>query len=251
MKFINSIRALWLMVFSTKIFRPEDIFRGKRVAVIGAADSAFEHQNGKYIDSFDLIVRVNKAPHSWTREKAKFIGSRTDVLFHSFYENSESGGGVIDLKLYNSQGIKYIVNPNNNLNGLRTHFNYYKRNLNYKITYLLPRWIFKKMTVEFDAIVPTVGYSALYTVMNSNCKEIFITGFTFFKTPYANDYRDHLMDMAVNENHLKKQGLHDPELEFKEFLREFEKNKLEGTPIVLDEMLSKIINIEKLNHGNQ
>ncbi len=234
------------MLFSTKIFRPEDVFKGKRVAVIGAADSAFEKENGSYINSFDIIVRVNKAPHSWSPEKAKFIGNRTDVLFHSFYENTDSGGGPIDFELYGRQGIKFIVNPNHNIKGLRTHLNYFKRNLNNKITYFLPRRFCAKMTVNFGKIIPTVGYSALYTVLNSNCKEVFITGFTFFKTPYASDYRDHLIDMESNENHIKKQGIHDPDLEFNEFLLELDEIKNKHTLIILDTMLLKIVK----NHKN-
>jgi len=230
------------MLFSTKIFHPEDVFKGKRVAVIGAADSAFEKENGDYIDSFDVIVRVNKAPHSWSPEKAKFIGRRTDILFHSFYENSDSGGGPIDFELYEQQGIKYVVNPNHNIKGLGTHLNYYKRNLNNKITYLLPRRFYEKMTVDFGKIIPTVGYSALYTVLNSKCKEVFITGFTFFKTPYANDYRDHLKDMKANENHLRKQGIHDPDLEFELFKKEL--NKRESGHIHMDARLLGILKTE-------
>lgn len=230
------------MLLSTKIFRPEDVFKGKRVAVIGAADSAFEKENGDYIDSFDIIVRVNKAPHSWSPEKAKFIGSRTDVLFHSFYENTDSGGGPIDFELYDRQGIKFIVNPNHNNKGLRTHLNYFKRNLNNKITYFLPHRFYKKMTGNFGKIIPTVGYSALYTVLNSECKEVYITGFTFFKTPYANDYRDHLKDMKANENHLKKQGIHDPDLEFELFKKEL--NKRESGHINMDARLLVILKTE-------
>ncbi len=239
MKLLNSLQALWLMFFSTKIFYPEDVFKGKRVAVVGAADSAFEKENGDYIDSFDIIVRVNKAPHSWSPEKAKFIGSRTEVLFHSFYENTDSGGGPIDFELYEQQGIKYIVNPNHNIKGLRTHLNYFKRNLNNKTTYFLPRRFCEKMMVDFGITIPTVGYSALYTVLNSKCKEVFITGFTFFKTPYANDYRDHLKDMKANENHLKKQGIHDPDLEFELFKKELHSG--ESQQICMDARLSEIL----------
>lgn len=239
MKLLNSIQGLWLMFFSTKIFHPEDVFKGKRVAVVGAADSAFEKENGDYIDSFDIIVRVNKAPHSWSPEKAKFIGRRTDVLFHSFYENTDSGGGPIDFELFEQQGIKFIVNPNHNRKGLRTHLNYFKRNLNKRITYLLSRKFYKQMTDSFGEIVPTIGYAALYIVLNSKSKEIFITGFTFFKTPYANDYRDHLKDMKANENHLKKQGIHDPDLEFELFKKEL--NSRESQHINMDARLSEIL----------
>lgn len=242
MRILNSIKGLILMLTSIKISKVEEIFKDKRVAVIGAADSAFKKENGNYIDDFDLIVRVNKAPYSWHPQKAKYIGSRTDVLFHSFYENTDSGGGPIDFELFEKRGIKYVINPNCNLKGLLTHLNYYKRNLNKKRTYLLPRKLYRKMTANFGQIIPTVGYSALYTVLNSNCKEIFITGFTFFKTPYANDYRDHLKDMEINKEHLKSQGIHNPDLELAEFIRQKGINEKESsTKIVLDDALINIV----------
>lgn len=229
------------MLFSTKIFHPENLFKGKRIAVIGAADSAFEKENGDYIDGFDIIVRVNKAPHSWSQEKAKFIGTRTDILFHSFYENSESGGGPIDFELYTRQGIQYVVNPNHNIKGLWTHLNYYKRNLNNRITYLLARTFFEKITKNFGKWIPTVGFSALQTVLNSKCKEVYITGFTFFKTPYATDYRNQLTNMKANQEHIKNQGLHNPDLEFKEFLKVLDKLRHSQTRITMDPTLQRII----------
>jgi hypothetical protein len=241
MKLLNSIKGLWLMLLSTKIFRPEDVFKGKRVAVIGAADSAFEKENGAYIDSFDIIVRVNKAPHSWSPEKAKFIGSRTDVLFHSFYENEISGGGPIDFNLYEKQGIKYIINPNNNFNGLRVHLNYYKRNLNDNLTYILARSFSEKITKNFGKWIPTVGFSALHTVLNSKCKEVYITGFTFFKTPYAIDYRNQLTSMKANQEHIKNQGLHNPDLELAQFIKQTESLKNSDIKIILDSALNDIV----------
>lgn len=242
MRIINSIKGLVYLLTSTRLFKPEDIFKNKRVAVIGAADSAFEQENGDYIDGFDLIVRVNKAPHSWHPEKAKYIGSRTDILFHSFYENTDSGGGPIDFKLYENQGIKYVINPNCNFKGLWTHLNYYKRNLNTKQTYILSWKFSENLKNNFGTVVPTVGYSALYTILNSNCKEIFITGFTFFKTPYANDYRDHLKDMESNKKHIKNQGLHNPDLELSEFIKQKRIiEKQTSTKVILDKALKNII----------
>lgn len=242
MKLLNSIKGLWLMLFSTKIFRPEDVFKGKRVAVIGAADSAFEKENGSYINSFDIIVRVNKAPHSWSPEKAKFIGNRTDVLFHSFYENTDSGGGPIDLELYEQQGIKFIVNPNYNAKGIWTHLNYYKRNLNDNLTYILARSFSERITKNFANWIPTVGFSALHTVLNSECKEVYVTGFTFFKTPYASDYRDQLTNMEANQNHIKNQGLHYPDLELEQFIIQLKSLDNSEIKILLDPALTDIVN---------
>lgn len=233
------------MLQSTKIFDPKAVFSGKRVAVIGAADSAFIEEHAAYINGFDYIVRVNKAIHSLTPEKMKFVGDRTDILFHSFYENTESGGGPIDFDLFSRAGVEYLINPHNNYKGLRAHLNYFKRNLKTNKTYILPRGFYKKMTKDFGNWVPTVGYSALYAVMNSGCKEVYITGFTFFKTPYADNYRDHVKALDENNRFIQKQGLHNPDLELKEFIKQLELKKKYERKIIMDPSLTTIVNDQK------
>ena len=47
--------------------------------------------------------------------------------------------------------------------------------------------------------------------------KLYISGFTFFKTPYAKGYRDNLLDMEINDKHIKAHGLHSPDLELKCF----------------------------------
>ena len=69
MKLIKDMYAGALMLSTFKTFHPEKEYRNKRVAIVGAADSAFEEKNGKYIDEHDVVVRVNKAPHSWSPGK--------------------------------------------------------------------------------------------------------------------------------------------------------------------------------------
>jgi hypothetical protein len=48
-----------------------------------------------------------------------------------------------------------------------------------------------------------------------------------------------------DENHIKNQGFHNPDLEFKEFLRELVEIKAKDTHIILDTTLAKIINNQK------
>jgi hypothetical protein len=75
--------------------------------------------------------------------------------------------------------------------------------------------------------------------LKSPFKEVYITGFTFFKTPYGKGYRDDLVDMEANKRHIKAQGIHDPDIEFREFLIMLEKNK--GKSIILDDTLRAIV----------
>lgn len=231
------------MLLSTKIFRPEDVLRGKRVAVIGAADSAFEKENGKYIDSFDIIIRVNKAPHSWTQEKSKFIGTKTDIWFHSFFENNVSGGGPLNVEVIKKNSIKYLINPRADFASFRRTFNFYRKHKQHQKVYHLTNNFYRNIEKEFpNKFKPTIGFTALYSALHSECKELFITGFTFFKTPYANGYRDQLLNLENNNKHIEEQGIHSPNLEYKLFKFYLERSKC--SKINLDDTLGNILKQE-------
>lgn len=238
-KLLKAISGLFIMPWCIRIFNPDKIFKGKRIAIIGAASSAYEKELGKYIDSFDLVIRINKALTTWKKENEAFIGTKTDILFHSFYENNQSGGGPLDFQLYEQRNVQYVVNPNNNSEGWRLNYNFYKKYNLFKITYLLSKAYYQVMAQPFNVLRPTVGYAALYSVLKSPFKEVYITGFTFFKTPYGKGYRDDLVDMEANKRHIKAQGLHDPDIEFREFLRMLETNK--GKSIIMDDTLRAIV----------
>lgn len=225
MKLIRSIEAASLMISNIRTFYPSRLFEGKKVAIIGAADTAFEEKNGDFIESFDLIVRINKAIHTWDPEDEAYIGKRTDILFHSFFENEYSGGGPIDFDLFREFGVKYVVHPNRDLKGTLAHLNFYKRHLKPEETYLLDAQTYKRIKERIKPWTPTVGLSALASVLNSSCKELYITGFTFFKTPYAKGYRDQFLDTEANTMHIKNQGLHNPDQELRSFLEFYRNSK--------------------------
>lgn len=244
MNVIQGIYAIFLMIFSLKIFNPKKEFKNKRIAIIGAADSAFAEKKGALIDGYDIVIRINKAPQSWDPEKAAYIGSKFTYLFHSFYENNFSGGGAIDWEYFDKMGIEKVINPNHTKKGFYTHLNYFKRHLKFRKTYLLSKQNYGVLSKELEGFIPTVGYSALASVLQSECKEIFITGFTFFKTPYAKGYRNELEDPEANRKHIKNQGLHNPGLEFEAF-----KKALQLSPcgnIHFDKELQRLLKTESL-----
>ena len=238
-RIIRNIKALRLLLSQVEVFSPERFLKNKRVAVIGAADTALEEEKGDFIDSFDIVIRVNKALHTWQPEQQRFIGKRTDILFHSFYENESSGGGPIDPDNFRNFGLTYLVHPTNSLKGYRVHLNFYKRQPRKLKTYLLSRHMYRKIDRDFRNFVPTTGYFALMAALHSPCKELYVTGFTFFRTPYSRGYRDQLLDKSANEAHLKEQGLHDPELEFSLFRKYLRNSPCEK--VVLDPGLTSII----------
>lgn len=239
MKIFTLVYASLLMLFSLKLFKANKEFKNKRIAVIGAADSVFKQKNGKIIDGYDIVIRVNKAPHSWKQNDKEYLGSKFNLLYHSFFENNFSGGGPIDWEYFDLLGIEKVINPIHTKKGLTAHLNYYRRHQKFKDTYMLSSKDYRQASKELQGYKPTIGYMALSTVLNSRCKEIFITGFTFFKTSYAKGYRDELQDIYVNKTHIEQQGLHNPELEFQAF-----KKALSASPcksILMDEDLLRIL----------
>ncbi len=218
-KIKRHVRAKYQAFKYIKEFDPKVEFRNKNVAVIGAADTALKYKNVDIIEKADVVIRINKAPHAWQPEMKQFIGKRTDILFHSFYENASSGGGEIDLELYEKFGIQKIVNPNNNKAGIRAHLNFYKRHNKAVETFMLKKNISDQINKEVKEYLPTIGFYALSSALLAETNSVFITGFTFFKTPYYKGYRNNLEDSATNDIHIQKQGIHNPELEFLAFQR--------------------------------
>jgi hypothetical protein len=195
------------------------LLKGKRVAIVGAASSAFNTSKGDYIDGFDVVIRINKASVLLKDGKwKKDIGAKTDILFHSFFENEESGGGPLNFELFDSLGIQYVINPVAAYEGYRVTFNFYKKYLSKRITYSLTKDWYKTVQGKLGRFRPTIGSCALYASLECEFSELYMTGFTFFKTPFGEGYRNRIKEAHQVQKYIKDAGLHDPDLEFQLFL---------------------------------
>ena len=239
MKFFKFLFGLILTLLYTRIFS----FRylaGKRIVLVGPASSAFNTDKGGYIDSFDVVIRVNKS--AYVVHEGKFqndIGTRTDILLHSFFENTESGGGPLNIDMYKKQGVKFLINPRSNASGLRNTLNFYKKYLTTYITYTLPSGFYRKICAPLKGYKPTVGLTALFLAMEADFKELYITGFTFYRTPFGAGYRDQIQDPDKAKAFILAQGIHNIDLEFEAFQKLLDKNK--SKPIKMDDTLRDIL----------
>ena len=218
----------------------QKLLKGKRVAIVGAADSAFNTGKGSYIDSFDIVIRINKAPlllktGQWRND----IGAKTNILFHSFFENEKSGGGPLDMDLYDTLGVTHLVNPISVYSGYRVTFNFYKKYLMARTVYALPHSMYMRIQHKLDKFRPTIGYSALISVLETEFSELYITGFTFFKTAFGSGYRNDMKEAPQVQQYIKSNGLHDPDLEYRNFLEILKINASKN--IILDDALNEIV----------
>ncbi len=161
-----------------------DIFKGKRVVILGSAPSVLENKRSE-IDSYDVIVRMNNYDLS---KYADRIGSRTDVYF--FF------GGTSVRKTWESlrdDGAKYLYSRlpycdfrNHNAGKIQlgisgNWMSFFQKEWFWTRlpTYIVSRDDFIRNFKILNRIL-TTGMSAVVDIARYAPKELYVTGFDFF-----------------------------------------------------------------------
>jgi len=152
----------------TKLWRrsvPRETFltpyvAGKRVSVVGAAESIFDNgdKNGEEIDSRDIVIRSNMS-NPIPEKDYPYVGKRTDLIYcNNFnYDNL-----VVDGKIC---GIKAVNQPRNE--------NHIENDIIFKFGNLLQ---------DGKSWCPMSGLCCIYTVCISGAREIYVSGFDFYRS---------------------------------------------------------------------
>lgn len=232
-KILNALIGAYFQFFNAKVFDPHKIFLNKRIAIVGPGSTAYDQFNGNYIDDFDFVIRFNRSPSLLGKENRDYIGSKTDIVFHSLFDNAYP-----EFLFKKELNVKYIIHPRNNLRGKRQRFNFFKKYKVNKRIYTLNKKIWLELDHSLGNINPTMGFCGLYSVLTSNFKECFITGFSFYSTGYEKGYEDSFIPGEHYFNFLKSYiSPHDPRLE-KEIVFKLIKSR-KDKDIKLDNYLEK------------
>lgn len=215
----------------------ETWFKDKRVAIIGGADSVLQKKLGEYIDNFDVVVRTNKGVEIIEKQQ-EFVGTKTDFLFHAFYvkENCD-GSSPITVELWNKNKVGKVIYAYNYAcsDYALSNLLYFLRTTKckYKFTQVTKGLYDKNVKAILPPSGPTTGLIAINTVFNCQPKEIYITGFTFYKTSNNKLYRN-MSEERMNQVMTKD---HNAELEYIYVKKLYEENK---NMIKVDDVLYKI-----------
>jgi len=181
----------------------KDLVKGKRVCIVASAGYISELDQMRLIDEYDVVIRVNRLFYSTNNELEKHIGKKTSVIYQIGYPLSETSVDF-DIKQQDikDQGIiihfpphyrHSIIGDNNNLK------NYILQNGHDKISQSSPEAIdymikINKQTNEEGDWQLNTGAVCIIEVLQYKPKELYLTGFTFFKgdKPYVDGYRDTL-----------------------------------------------------------
>lgn len=211
----------------------EDLVSGKRVIVVGPAPSIIGSRQGAYIDEYDIVVRVNKAipvpPKLY-----KDIGKRTDILYHCLNMHPENGG-AIDPELLQKHNIRHVRCPLPAIHPFNRDISRAAKIFKGTIPLSVVRESIYRVWETNMQSRPNTGIATILDLLCLPIKELYITGFTFFKGGYYSEYRPLNEDQVLHR--MKKSGHHNQEKQ----LAYMQKILLNDKRVRMDLALSDII----------
>lgn len=173
----------------------EDFFKNKRVVIVGPADYV---NNNELIDSYDIIVRINKG---YNMKDTGKHGSRTDIMYHVVNQHHENGGSLLpfakDVPIRFCYPILTLNEKSSfqNIGTLRDYYSIFQNINNNSMEFKNISIISKNKYLSIEEKVksrPNSGLCAILDILSFDIKELYITGFTLFQTNYSTTYRNNV-----------------------------------------------------------
>jgi len=165
-----------------------EFLKGKSVIIVGPSSHLFKKENQKYIDAFDVVVRVNKS-FPVKKDFFKFIGSRTDVLYHCLNQSEIDCGKIHYDSLEKNNVILATPYPKFLLPFHRDYERFEKEKINKDIKTNYINIDFYNKFMKSIGTRPNSGISAIADLMCYDIRRLHICGFTFFETGFHKGYR--------------------------------------------------------------
>lgn len=184
----------------------------KRVAIVGPSCNTQNTKQGKKIDNYDIVVRLNKSIPI-PRKRYNDIGSRTDILYNSMNTSDFPGQNNINIPLLQKENIKYIACSYPYIYPFDKDISKFLSINNNRIPYHIPHIILYKTIVSILQCRPYTGTCAILDILNFPVKELYITGIDCYLNKYYKEYRQISREALyqIRHNHIHQNG---PQLDF-------------------------------------
>lgn len=228
------------------------LLKNKKIIIVGPSASTLINKNGNFIDSFDIVIRVNRGVEP-TKLYSEFIGKRTDILYNCMLEKPDNGG-IIDIQLLKDNNVKYIIyHPHVSFEGvcinkhpitlnMNTINNLHNNNIN---TQMIDPIFYNSISKQVNCR-PNTGYIALFHLLSFDIKELYITGYTFYLDGFMDGYKDHVDKEKFRDKCFKSKRHNQYNLW--KFLKE---QKQKDSRIKTDKYLERILNLDNLNNDEE
>jgi len=207
---------------------------GKRVCLVGPAFAIKDLSQKDLIDSYDVVVRINKAlpVHENLYDSS---GTKTNVLYNCLDTDPESGG---HLHIgYLQEEIDWLVCPYPSIQPFSGNIqNFINCNMNRLKFCTFEKDYYIKLSSEMGTR-PNSGVLAILDLLSCDIEELYITGITFFKGGYVKEYRYHNEESVMERMRSHGNHVQEPQILFmKNVLKNNDRVKMD---IFLEEIVNK------------
>lgn len=183
------------------------MFEGKKIALIGPSDyinKELDDQHGKYIDSHDIVIRLNNMIYMEDKElEEKYYGTKYDIVASSFWHINNMGSNVdqwqhkryLDKKSYENLKEGTILYECYARNLFKTIYDKYKTTIDSKkIKYGNSTPVFYQKTLQLLNQIspinktPTTGMAMVAMILLCNPRKLYISGITCYLDLKHNAY---------------------------------------------------------------
>ena len=201
----------------------KELLENKKVIIVGPSSYLEGKQLGSFIDSFDIVVRINNFYDISNKKLTNDLGKKANIFY---YDGSMDNKRFNDYLKLNPQNIictypetEWFFEERclNNIKVLNKHFN--NSVINSKLYNNLKQKLNPNMKVR-----PNSGLIAIVDLLKYPLKELYITGIDFYRSSYASyhpDYGDTNLD-SIKEIFRKGDNgdIHDINKQFQYFKNE-------------------------------
>jgi hypothetical protein len=185
----NEIRERNQLVQYQDIKMLDNLVTNKRVIVVGPAAYLNNLNNGEFIDSFDIVIRINRGSLI-KRNMVHKIGRRTDVLFSNLNILDNESSKFLDTNFLKNSGVKMIYCAYPKIRPFtedqQKYFSLYGNTFPIET-------IDTNFYMNIHAALntrPNTGILAILVLLRMNLKNLYVTGFSFYNDGYYNGYND-------------------------------------------------------------
>ena len=161
----------------------------KKIILVGPSPSLLSKNNGKLIDSYDIVCRIKKSYPVPTNLKTN-IGIRTDILISHLKLTGrgyiQNNFGLYDNIIFNK--LKYILFPfpkEKNYNVFYKEYQNACKSIKTPIIHQENKTTLEYLKNELNGYSPTTGLAGIVDLLNYEIKELYVTGMTFQQDGFA------------------------------------------------------------------
>ncbi len=166
------------------------MFQNKKVIIVGPSSYLEDKNSGKFIDSFDLVVRINNLHDINNSKLVEDLGIKTDIIYFDGSMDQSRFNNYIDCSpkllkcTYPESEWFFEERCKTNVSGLKNFFNV--EVIDNKIYQKLKSSLNKNLKVR-----PNSGLIAIVDLLKFPIKELYVTGIDFYRNSYSSYHPDY------------------------------------------------------------